>query len=173
MNPRMMVCFLAVLLMTCAPLALAHNCNVNTFPNWDGTITYGWSMTAQVIVPPPSCNMLVEYQFEVAGRDTAGSIQFSIFEWSPSGGPIGPALYTTTLPWDTTTSVIVVSNINLRLNRLTHYGAVIDLLGYTNQSVYFQYNEDGYNRGIGFWSQGVWYSYPGTNHRFRAKWAKP
>jgi hypothetical protein len=167
---RVTLCVVA-LLFALGPQALAHNCHVDTFPYWDGNITTGWLATAQVIVPPPNCTMLVEYAFELAGRSSPGSVQFSIYEWSTSG-PVGNALFTTTIPWDTTASVIVVSNINLKLTSGTHYGAMIDMLGYTGQSVYFQYNQTGYPRGMGFWYNGTWIQYDGLNHRFKAKWAK-
>ena len=164
---------LSILMVFAAGLpALAHNCTVDTFPFWDGNITKGWTQTAQIIQPPPSCNKLVEYQFELAARDSPGEVQFSIYEWGPDG-PVGNALYTTTLPWDTSASIIVVSNINTVLERGKLYGAVVDLLGYSSQSVYFQENHDGYSRGSAAWYDGPWVTYDGFNHRFRAKWAKP
>jgi len=162
---------LTVLFVLSASAAASTACTINTIPDWDDNYTYGFVATAQVITPTARCPELVEYAFELAPRSTPGNVTFSIYQWGPTG-PVGSPLFTTTLPWGTTKTVILVSNINLTLTPGTPYGIDIDLQGYTTESVAFQNNQIGYKHGDGWWYNGTsWADVPGTNHKFRAKWA--
>jgi hypothetical protein len=143
---------------------------LDTAPYWDGSYTLGYSATAQLISPQAACPMLVEYAFELARRKTPGNVTFTIYQWGPSG-PVGAALFTSTLPWGTSKTVIMVSNINLTLTPGIQYGIDIDLQGYGDRSVAFTYDHTGYRGGDGWWYNGNWSDVPGTNHKFRAKWA--
>jgi PEP-CTERM motif len=141
---RMIPFALALLFSVGVGVAYGDNCNINTMPYWDGNITNGWLAGAQTFEAPSStCNVLTEYEFELAGRSSTGSIQFNIYQWS-SSGPVGSALYSTTLSWGTSASLFDVTNINLVLTPGQLYGADVDLLGYSGQSLYFNGNQTGY-----------------------------
>jgi len=142
------------------------NTTIDTYPSWNGNITSGWTFTAQTFTAP-SDNVLLDYQFGITPRSVDSTLNFSIYEWSGSG-QVGLALYSAVLPWTTTSTDILVSGINLLLTTGNLYGAVIDLQGYSSQSVHYESNA--YPGGNGFWSvNGVsWNNFPDLDHQFRA-----
>src|SRR5271165_1263320 len=92
----------AFLLAGCSTAFAGVCTTVNTLPYWDGNITSGWLGQAQTFVAPSaSCNVLLDYEFNMAARSSAGSLQLNIFQWGGSG-PIGSAVFSITLPWGTT-----------------------------------------------------------------------
>jgi PEP-CTERM motif len=152
--------------------AFATSCsNINTMPFWDNNITNGWLGQAQTFeAPSPTCNVLSEWEFELAGRTSPGQVTFNIYQWGPSG-PVGNALYTQNFAWGTSASLFDVTNINLALTPGQIYGADIDLQGYSDQSVYFMENQTGYPGHDGWWYNpafGGWNDLAGTNQYFLA-----
>jgi hypothetical protein len=129
--------------------------------------TDGFLFTAQTFTPPAENTVLVSWTFELAARYAEpGNVQFSLFEWQ-AGAPVGPSEFTATVPWPTTVSDPVVSDINLSLTPGKQYGAVIDLLGYSYSSVLF--GPDAYSSGNGLWNNGIaWINYPQYDLTFRA-----
>jgi hypothetical protein len=165
---------LALLFGTGLGTAYASSCNINTMPYWDGNITGGWTAQAQTFeAPSPSCDVLTEYEFTLAGRSSPGQVQFNIFHWG-SSGPIGSAVYTTMLSWGTSASLFDLTGINLTLTPGQLYGAEVDLLGYSGQSIYFQVNETGYPGFDGWWYNpdfGGWNDFPGLQDSFAANFS--
>ncbi|MFZ0704406.1 MAG: PEP-CTERM sorting domain-containing protein [Candidatus Korobacteraceae bacterium] len=149
----------------------AANCNINTEPFWDSNITSGWLAQAQTFeAPSQDCNVLSDWEFKLAGRTSPGQVTFNIYQWGPSG-PVGNALYTQTLDWGTTAQVFDVTSINLMLTPGQLYGADIDLQGYSDQSVYYNFNQTGYPGHDGWWYNPAfngWNDIGGTNQYFMA-----
>ena len=87
---------------------------------------------------------------------------------------MGNALYSQTLNWGTNDQTFDVTGINLSLTPGQLYGADIDLQGYSGNSIYFQFNEQGYP---GYITRvynpafGGWNDIPGTNQYFIADFA--
>ncbi len=162
---------LALLFGTGVGTAYANSCNINTMPDWDGNITNGYLAQAQTFeAPSPSCKVLSEYEFWLAGRSSPGQVTFNIFEWG-AGGPMGSALYTTALSWGTSASLFDLTNINLTLTLGQLYGAEVDFQGYTGQSIYFQDNQTGYPGFDGWWNNGTWIDFPGLQDDFAANFS--
>ena len=159
---------LAGLLLLWVGSASAAICsNVNTEPFWDGNITNGWLAQAQTFeAPSTSCNMLLNWEFAMAGRSSPGQVTFNIYEWS--SGPVGSALYSTVLNWGTSNATYDVNNINVPLIPGQLYGAEVDFQGYTGQSIYFQANQTGYPGFDGWWDNGTWFDFPGLQTYFQA-----
>lgn len=158
------------------PAAYAGNCTINTIPYWDGSVTLGWLAAAQTFAAPsPSCNVLSNYEFALAGRTMPGDVQFSIYRWA-SGGPSGSALFTTTLLWGTSPGLFDISGINLTLIPGQLYGADVNLLGYSGRSLYFDGNQMGDPGGTAWWynpANGGWNIEPGLNDYFKADFRQP
>lgn len=163
---------LALMVLSCVPSWAAASCRADTFHDWDGAFTIGWEGVAQIITPPPSCTVLLEFQFGVAGRSSDGTLEFAIYEWSGTG-PVGDPLFLTQLPWGTDPSVMVVANLNLNLTVGKKYGVVVRLHGYSDRSVAFENRQNGYARGNAWWSDGnQWFNLDSTDLAFRMKWGK-
>jgi len=149
----------------------ADTCNINTEPFWDSNITNGWTGQAQTFeAPSANCSVLSDWEFKLAGRTSPGQITFNIYAWGPSG-PVGTALYSQTLDWGTTDQVFDVTGINLALTPGQLYGADIDLQGYSDKSVYFNFNQTGYPGFDGWWYNpdlGGWNDVGGSNQYFMA-----
>lgn len=154
----------AFLIATAAPSSAVTV--IDTFADWDGSITVGWQATAQTVTVPAD-NVLSAYRFEIAPRNTPGNLNFEVYAWA--NGPVGPALFSQTIPWNAG-GAVDVNGIDLPLVSGNLYGMVVDLLGNSgNQSVYFQTNQTSYNDGNAWWFDGfTWQDYPDYNHRFRA-----
>jgi hypothetical protein len=165
---------LALLLAGGVASAYAANCNINTEPFWDNNITSGWLAQAQTFeAPSANCSLLSDWEFKLAGRSSPGQITFNIFQWGPSG-PIGNALYSQTLNWGTSDQLFDITNINLALTPGQLYGAEIDLQGYSDQSVFYNFNQTGYPGFDGWWYNpafGGWNDVGGTNQYFMADFA--
>lgn len=159
---------LGVVLLLWVGSASAASCNVNTEPFWDGNITNGFVAQAQTFeAPSTSCNILLNWEFALAGRSTAGQVTFNIYEWG-TNGPMGSALYSTVLNWGTTDAKYDVTNINLPLISGQLYGAEVDFQGYTGRSIYFQDNQTGYP-GFGlWWYNGRWKDFSALQTYFQA-----
>jgi hypothetical protein len=136
--------------------------------------TRGWVGTAQTITTPAN-GVLADYRFQLAPRSFEGGppqVLFSVYAWV--GGPVGAALYTTSVDWPAGGGVVDITGINVSLTPGTQYGMTIDLQGYSGDSVFFNCNQDGYNpdnSDSGWWVQtaeGAWVNFPNYNHRFRA-----
>ena len=165
------IAVLALLIVGGVATAYADNCNINTEPFWDGNITNGWLAQAQTFeAPSANCSVLSDWEFKLAGRTSPGQVTFKIYEWG-SSGPVGNALYSQTLDWGTTDQLFDVTNINLTLTPGQLYGAEIDLQGYSDKSVYFNFNQTGYPGFDGWWfnpSAGGWNDIGGSNQYFMA-----
>ena len=162
---------LALLVVGSFATANADNCNINTMPYWDNNITNGWLAQAQTFeAPSQACNVLSEWEFELAGRTSPGQVTFNIYQWGATG-PVGNPLYSQTLNWGTSAHLFDVNNINLQLTPGQLYGADIDLQGYSGPSVYYQFNQTGYPGHDAWWYNpdfGGWTDYAGTNQYFMA-----
>jgi hypothetical protein len=162
---------LALLVVGSFATAYADNCNINTEPFWDSNITSGWLAQAQTFeAPSANCSVLSDWEFKLAGRTSPGQVTFNIYQWGPSG-PVGTALYSQNLAWGTSAQVFDVTGINLALTPGQLYGADIDLQGYSDQSVYYNFNQTGYPGFDGWWynpSFGGWNDIGGTNQYFMA-----
>jgi hypothetical protein len=147
--------------------------HINTEPYWDGNITTGWLAEAQTFEAPTNTDMLVNWEFKLAGRTDPGQATFEVFAWGPTG-PTGSALFSQTVDWSTQDQVYDITGIDLLLTPGQLYGAEIDTLGYGGQSVYFQGNETGYP-GYDTWVYhpdfGGWSENPDTNQYFTADFA--
>src|SRR5271157_5432309 len=99
-----------------ATAAYATACSsIDTRPYWDNNITNGWFAQAQTFeAPSANCNVLSEWQFELAGRNAPGQVTFYIYQWGASG-PIGSPLYSQTLNWGTSAQAFDITNINVAL----------------------------------------------------------
>jgi len=151
-RPLRLCALLVLALLVVGSFATAHadNCNINTEPHWDNNITSGWTAQAQTFeAPSQACNVLSEWEFELAGRTSPGQVTFNIYQWG-ANGPVGNPLYSQTLDWGTVAQMYDVNNINLQLTPGQLYGADIDLQGYSGPSVYFNGNKNGYQYD-GWW----------------------
>jgi len=142
---------LLLVLAGASNIAYASTCNsVDTRPFWDNNITNGWYAQAQTFeAPSQNCNVLSEWEFELAGRTSPGQVTFNIYQWG-STGPVGNPLFTENLAWGTSAQLFDVTNINVTLTPGQLYGADIDLQGYSGPSVYFNGNMTGYGYD-GWW----------------------
>ncbi|MBI5087084.1 MAG: PEP-CTERM sorting domain-containing protein [Acidobacteria bacterium] len=156
---------LALFVLAMSAISLPAITIIDTMGDWDGGITNGWQLTAQTIIAPAD-NVLTDYQFVLAPRAGAGSITFSVYAWS--GGPTGPALYSTVIPWSTG-GLVDISGISVPLVTGNLYGMLIDLQGYSGMSVHYQSNQTSYSAANAWWGNGTLESFPGLNHSFHAE----
>jgi hypothetical protein len=138
---------------------------INTFPNWDGQVTNGWSATAQTFIVPAS-SILQSYQFGIEPSNHGGDLDFSVHAWTIEG-PVEPSLFTRTIPWPTHGDSLVVNDIDLALIPAQIYSVKIDFNGYSGPSVHFT-QIPAYASGHAQWFNGTWNDYPELDHRFRA-----
>lgn len=162
---------LAVLLLSVSCFASNSDFyRINTEPFWDGNVTAGWIGQAQTFQAPAGTAALSDWEFELYGRNTPGQVTFNIYQWGPTG-PVGNALFSQNVDWGTQTSTYDVTGINLALDPDLMYAATIDLQGYSGQSVYFQFNQKGYD-GHNAWfynpDYGGWNEADVTNQTFAA-----
>jgi hypothetical protein len=170
------VIFLAALL-NLTPASSKSATVINTYPDWDGTITYGWDAVAQSFVAPAD-NTLLSWKFGIAPA-TNGSpnnnVLFQIVAWDQSSGPVGAALFSREVAWPSAGGDILVDNIGLTLTPGSRYAAIANLENrYEGQSVHFQLNQTSYNGG-----NASWFSVPSSwqyldstwNTQFRAEFA--
>jgi hypothetical protein len=83
-------------------------------------------------------------------------------------------MYSQTLNWGTSDQLFDITNINLALTPGQLYGAEIDLQGYSDQSVFYNFNQTGYPGFDGWWYNpafGGWNDVGGTNQYFMADFA--
>lgn len=144
----------------------AHAVVIDTYPDWTGNLTDGWFAQAQNFICP-SDNVLSSWRFSMAAG--TGNVTFGIFDWG-AAGPVGSALYSTTAPWPSVAGPVDINNINLSLVVGSSYGAVIDLMGQSGPSVYFNTNQNSYSAGNAWWMDhtNTWGNFPGFNQTFRA-----
>jgi hypothetical protein len=141
---------------------------IDTFPDWDGNVTFGWLGTAQTFTVPEE-NVLLNYSFAVAPRDPGQTLQFSIVAWDATAGPMGPTLYAVDVPWPEDGGPVTVAGINLPLVSGGLYGAWLEFGGYDGMSVHFT-NQDVYPGGNGWWlNEFSFQSNPELDHRFRVE----
>lgn len=141
---------------------------IDTSGGSGGGTTSGWGGTAQTFTAPAE-SLLRDWTFFLAPRAGGGSVGFSIYDWSGTA-PVGPARFTSTLTWNPSGGATGVTGIDLALTPGNLYGAVIDLLGYTGESVEFA--ADVYAGGYGLWTNsapsGPYSPYTDLDHRFVA-----
>jgi hypothetical protein len=157
--------YLFPLLATAIALPCSATTIIDTYPFADGNVTNGWLGTAQTITIPIE-NILVSYRFELAARTAPGDVTFAVFDWGASG-PVGPALFSTTVPWSLAGSYEVLG-INLPLVTGQQYGFVVDFQGYVSQSSHF-IGSDVYAGGEGWWNSGTWQELASLEQLFRAE----
>jgi hypothetical protein len=136
--------------------------------------TERWSGMTQTFVVPAD-DVLDEWTFFLAPRAGGGQVEFSIRDWSvPANRPVGPVRFSTLVDWNPAGGSHTVL-IGRALITGEIYGALIDLLGYTGQSVVF--TDDLYSGGTGNWSgpptgtkppEGPWTSVASFDQRFIA-----
>ena len=161
------ITFLILLITLIASHAWA-NTVIDTYPSYDGGQTNGYNYVAQTFTAPVD-NTLLNYQFEIAPRNSNGTLEFSIYNWA-GNTQAGPALYSVNLPWTSAGGTELLSSINLPLTTGNQYVAVINLLGYSNTSVYYDHINT-YSGGNGLWSYDgtIWTNYPQLSTEFRAE----
>lgn len=154
----------ATVLITSSPYGGAIATVIDT-TGQAGTPTSGWTGVTQTFTAPVD-NVLQEWTFFLAQRTGGGEVEFSVYDWSGSA-PAGNALFSTRLPWRESGGSHTVS-LKLALDAGDLYGAVIDLLGYSGDSVFFV--TDSYKEGMLFTfpNQNAWQPNPDFDERFRA-----
>jgi hypothetical protein len=100
----------------------------------------------------------LSFKFGIQPRETDGNLTFSIYNWA-GFSPVGSSLFSITLPWLTTTTEIIIPGINLALTSGDLYGAVMDLQGYTGQSIHWVY--DAYPGGMALFGTSISNLLPG------------
>lgn len=150
MTKHILGSIIAVSCAVCATPSFADR-TIDTYPFWDGNITDGWNAVAQSFVVD-SNNVLRDYKF---GYERSGiPIQFDIFAWDETIGPVGNSLYSTSF-----TSVAgdnLVNNINLTLSSGSMYAAIVDTGNQVGQGVHWMTNVDGNPEGDASWFNGTW-----------------
>ncbi len=166
------VAMVLVLLLGGLTAAFAASCDsIDTRPYWDNNITNGWMAQAQTFeAPSANCNVLSEWEFELAGRTSAGQVTFNIYQWG-SSGPVGGPLFTENLAWGTSAQLFDVTNINVTLTPGQLYGADIDLQGYSGPSVYFNANQNGYGYDAWWYMSSTGWEDIGFNQYFAANFS--
>jgi hypothetical protein len=140
----------------------------DTFSTDSGGITSGHLATAQTFTVPTTASVLSNYTFALAPRDGGGAVTFSIFAWT-SNGPVGDALFTSTINWPSAGGNVGVSGMNLALVPGSLYGAYIDLQGYSAATVRYT-NNSTFTLGNAWWgSPGQLTDFPSLDHLFRAE----
>jgi len=160
---------IAIIILAFSQTAVA-NTVIETYSSlFSDNITHGYSATAQTFTVPAD-NVLLSYMFKISPRTVDGDLDFSIYSWS-GNSQVGSALYNVTAPWTTSTTDINIPGINLALTTGGLYGAVIDLTGYTDDSVIFKGPGDSYSGGRAYWGYGTlpWYYSLDSDHVFRAE----
>jgi len=150
---------------------------INTYPDWDGTITYGWDAVAQSFVAPADSTLL-SWKFGIAPATNGipnNKVLFQIVPWDQSSGPAGAALFSREVAWASAGGDILVDNIGLTLTPGSRYAAIVNLEGGSEvQSVHFQLNQNSYNGGNASWfsAPNSWQYLDSTwNTQFRAEFA--
>jgi hypothetical protein len=148
------------------------NIVVNTYPDWDGSVTNGWVAIAQSFTAP-SDNVLDNWMFALAPLPGGqNSVTFNIYAWSDLTGPVGSSLYSSVEAWPAGGGDVLVDNIALSLTPGNLYAAVVHLQGYSGLSVQFQFNQFSYTDGDASWLDGGtdWHFLnSGWNTKFRAE----
>jgi len=138
---------------------------IDTYPFWDNNITSGWLAVAQSFVAPAH-PVLDSYTF---GFQASGvNITFTIVPWDETSGPTGGPLFSTnfaSIAGDNS-----ISNIGLALTPGTMYAAIVDMNGYSGQSVHWMTNVTGNPTGDASWWNGSWnFLNSGWSTKFRAE----
>lgn len=134
----------------------------------DGNVTNGHLATAQTFTVPTTASVLANYTFTVAARPADGNLTFSILPWNTSG-PVGTAVFTTTLLWPAAGGNLGISGQTISLASGQLYGALIDFQGYAGASVHYT-SIATFNLGNGWWgSPGGLSNFPNLDHVFRAE----
>jgi hypothetical protein len=147
------------------------NTAINTYPDWDGSVTNGWVAIAQSFIAP-SDNVLDNWMFALDPPGGQNSVAFDIYAWSDLIGPVGSSLYSSVEAWPAGGGDVLVDNIGLSLTPGNLYAAVVDLQGYSGLSVHFQFNQLSYTGGDASWLDGGanWqFLNSGWNTKFRAE----
>lgn len=157
----------AVMILIASSVASAGTITIESYSGSGfSDYTNGWEAALQTFQTPAGFDILEEYQFTLAARNTDGTVAFGIYDVD-AAGPTGPALYSNTAAWGTTDANIIFSNISLSLVAGNKYAAVVDFLGYDGPSLLFI--EDSYSDGNGMWFDlGAWYDFPAYDNSFRA-----
>lgn len=141
---------------------------IDTYPDWDGSVTDRWFRIAQSFTTPAD-NVLSDWKFALDPPVGQNTVSFEVFAWDDNVGPVGNALFSAVAAWPANGGDVLVENINLPLVTGELYGAVVDLLGYSGPSVHFQFNQNSYSDGDASWYRGGWrFLNSGWNTKFRA-----
>ena len=142
----------------------------DTYPFWDGNITSGYVATAETFIVPTGNGVLDSFKFALAARAGGGSVSFEVYHWD-TAGPVGPAVYTQVVSWPDVGGDIILTNLNVVLTPGQNYGAVMNLLGYSGQSVHWMNSTANYAQGNGWWNTdgSAWQSLTGLNLKFTAQ----
>lgn len=174
---RKVLAALSASLIGFAPFGIAVATVIDTTggPRYE---TNGWLGMAQTFVAPVD-DGLEAWTFFLAPRPGGGKVGFSIHDWSlPDSGPVDAPLFSTFVDWNPAGGAHTVG-IGRDLVAGHLYGALIDLLGYTNLSV--EYTDDLYRGGTANWSgppsgtkppAGPWTSFSALDQRFVAVFAR-
>jgi hypothetical protein len=159
-------------LALCARASFPVGTVINTYPDWDGTVTESYFKVAQSFLAPAD-NTLKSWQFALAPVAAPTNVVLQIVPWNSSSGPTSAPLFSRQVSWAAAGGDILVDNINLTLTPGSRYAAVVDLRGYGGFSVDFQYNQNSYNQGNAAWFAGnnpTWVYLNSTyNTEFRAE----
>lgn len=133
--------------------------------------TNGWNKTGQTFTATSGAHLLQDWTVNsLSARSSAGSLNFSIYEWTGSG--TGAQLYSTTVGWTNTgIAPLSINDINLDLTVGQTYAAVFDLLGYSDSST--GYTSDSYAGGNGIWfNSNGWSSFSTLDSAFQARFGE-
>jgi hypothetical protein len=163
---------LAALCLCLGLCARASAAVIDTYPDWDGSVTLSYGRVAQSFLAPGD-NTLASWKFTLAPSGGPTNVLFQIVSWNPNSGPGGATLFSRTVSWPALGGDVPVDNINLTLTPGSRYAAVIDFGGYRGQSVLFEYNQNSYDAGNASWFGGInpgWVYLNSTyNTEFRAE----
>lgn len=168
----------ACLTALCLGLALGARASppvttvINTYPDWDGSVTESFLKVAQSFLAPAD-STLASWQFTLAPNAQPTNVLFEIVPWNPSSGPSGAPLFSRAVSWPAPGGNVLVDNIDLALTPGSRYAAVVDLQSYRGKSVDFQFNQNSYQLGNASWFGGLnpnWVYLDSTyNTAFRAE----
>ncbi|HWX19501.1 MAG TPA: PEP-CTERM sorting domain-containing protein [Candidatus Binatia bacterium] len=127
---------------------------INTYPDWDGSVTESYLKVAQSFLAPAD-STLASWKLTLAPIAVPTNVLFTIVPWNSTSGPSSGPLFSRQVSWPALGGDILVDNISLTLTPGSRYAAVVDLEGYSGKSVDFQFNQNSYAQGNASWFGGV------------------
>jgi hypothetical protein len=143
---------------------------IDTYPDWQGNITDGWQKAAQSFEVDSLSTTLQNLRFSMAPSSGA-SVKVQVFRFD-ANGPTGAALFERTVARPAGGGQIYISDVATQTFPAGTYGFVLDMLGQTTNTAYYNINQNSYNQGHSFFFDGTaWTSFPTYNLTFRAEFS--